>query len=285
MRCVCLLLLALLVPAAPVWAGALYRCDSQEGARSYSNKVVPGATCTVISRYKPEPSMTATKADTPRGVQHGDKPRVEFRSAPAGASVPEGTGAAGARTTRGAVYKYERDGVAHYTNVPPAKGTGATLLFSYVETCFACGVLPGVDFSRVKLNTEAFSREIRQAAKEFGVEEAIVRAVIHAESAYRVNALSNKGAQGLMQLIPATAARFGVADPFDPAQNIRGGVQYLAWLLKRYSHNLTLASAAYNAGEGAVDRHGGVPPYGETQRYVQRVAQLAERYRSVQHAN
>ena len=103
---------------------------------------------------------------------------------------------------------------------------------------------------------------------------------IHAESAYRPNALSHAGAQGLMQLIPATASRFGVADPFDPSQNIRGGVRYLAWLMKRYSSNLTLVAAAYNAGEGAVDRNGGVPPYSETQRYVQRVGQLADRYRS-----
>jgi soluble lytic murein transglycosylase-like protein len=82
-----------------------------------------------------------------------------------------------------------------------------------------------------------------------------------------------------MQLIPATASRFGVADVFDPNQNIRGGVQYLAWLLKRFDNDLTLAAAGYNAGEGAVDRHGGVPPYAETQRYVVRVGQLAERYR------
>ena len=76
---------------------------------------------------------------------------------------------------------------------------------------------------------------------------------------------------------PKTA---GVSDPFDPGQNIRGGVQYLAWLMKRYSSNLTLVAAAYNAGEGAVDRNGGVPPYSETQRYVQRVGQLADRYRT-----
>jgi soluble lytic murein transglycosylase-like protein len=82
-----------------------------------------------------------------------------------------------------------------------------------------------------------------------------------------------------MQLIPATAARFGVADPYDPAQNISGGVQYLAWLMKRYGSNLSLVAAAYNAGEGAVDRNGGIPPYAETRRYVDRVAELAERYR------
>jgi soluble lytic murein transglycosylase-like protein len=111
------------------------------------------------------------------------------------------------------------------------------------------------------------------------VDEAIVRAIIHAESSFNPMALSHAGAQGLMQLMPATARRFGVTNSYDAGQNIRGGVQYLAWLLKRFNGNLTLAAAGYNAGEGAVDRHGGVPPYQETQRYVARVCVLADRYR------
>jgi len=106
-----------------------------------------------------------------------------------------------------------------------------------------------------------------------------VRAVIHAESAFNPNAVSHKGAQGLMQLMPETASRFGVADPFMADQNIRGGVAYLAWLLKRFDGDQRLVSAAYNAGEGAVERNGGVPPYQETLRYVDRVALLAQRYR------
>ena len=81
--------------------------------------------------------------------------------------------------------------------------------------------------------------------------------------------------------MPATAKRFGVGNAFEPSQNIRGGVRYLAWLLKRFKGDLTLAAAGYNAGEGAVDKYRGVPPYSETQRYVVRVAQLAERYRGV----
>jgi soluble lytic murein transglycosylase-like protein len=79
--------------------------------------------------------------------------------------------------------------------------------------------------------------------------------------------------------MPATARRFGVGNSFDAAQNVRGGVQYLAFLLKRFNGDLTLAAAGYNAGEGAVDKYKGVPPYSETQRYVQRVAVLAQRYR------
>ena len=82
-----------------------------------------------------------------------------------------------------------------------------------------------------------------------------------------------------MQLMPATARRFGVGNAFDAGQNIAGGVQYLAWLLKRFNGDLTLAAAGYNAGEGAVDKYRGVPPYSETRRYVERVGVLADRYR------
>lgn len=155
-----------------------------------------------------------------------------------------------------------------------------TIRYSFIETCFACAAQPGVNFGTLRLNTAAYSAEIAAAARQHGVEEAIVRAIIHAESAYNPNALSRAGAQGLMQLMPATARRFGVGNAFDAGQNIQGGVQYLAWLLKRFNGDLTLASAGYNAGEGAVDKYKGVPPYSETQRYVQRVAVLAQRYRS-----
>jgi soluble lytic murein transglycosylase-like protein len=184
------------------------------------------------------------------------------------------------------VYSYIKDGVRHYTSKPPPKGTvGATALrtirYSFMETCFACGAQPGVNFRTLRLNTQAYDAEIRNAAQQHGVEEAIVRAIIHAESSFNPNAISRAGAQGLMQLMPATARRFGVTNSFDPSQNIRGGVQYLSWLLKRYNGDLTLAAAGYNAGEGAVDRHKGVPPYNETRRYVERVRLLTERYRGI----
>ena len=176
-----------------------------------------------------------------------------------------------------------QDGVRHYTSARPARLASIqglrTIHYSYIETCYACALNPGVNFGSVRLNTSAYSTEIAAAAREFGVDEAVVRAIIHAESAYNPTALSRAGAQGLMQLMPATARRFGVSDSFDASQNIRGGVQYLSWLLKRFNGNLQLAAAGYNAGEGAVDRHGGVPPYSETQRYVQRVGVLADRYR------
>jgi soluble lytic murein transglycosylase-like protein len=206
--------------------------------------------------------------------------RVVFRTAAEGGVLTASAVDAGARVTRGAVYKFMQDGIAHYTNIKPRGVATARVLFSYMETCYACGALPGVDFGSIALNTDAYKSEISSAAQQYGVEEAVVRAIIHAESAFHPNAMSHKGAQGLMQLIPGTAARFGVTDPFDPAQNIRGGVAYLAWLMQRYSSNLSLVAAAYNAGEGAVDRNGGIPPYSETQRYVERVGQLADRYRT-----
>src|SRR5690606_14988162 len=117
------------------------------------------------------------------------------------------------------------------------------------------------------------------AAEKHGVDEALVRAVIHAESGFRKNALSHKGAQGLMQLIPATADRFGVEDAFNARENIEGGVAYLKFLMKKFDGDIKLVTAAYNAGEGAVSRHGGVPPYSETRVYVERVGILHKRYR------
>jgi soluble lytic murein transglycosylase-like protein len=291
------LLLVSLLFAAPAAAGTVYRCVGTDGIPNYTSKRVSSAVCKAVAHSSEQPrvssfstklpaapapaaaapavaSVAASTASNPGKV-------VEFRSAPAGASVLTATKAtAGATVLRGAVYRFEKDGVVHYTNVRPRGAAQAKLLFTYVETCFACAPLPGVNFGSIQLNTVAFSNEIHSAALQYGVEEAVVRAIIHAESAYRPNAISHAGAQGLMQLIPATATRFGVTDPFDPGQNISGGVQYLAWLMKRYSSNLTLVAAAYNAGEGAVDRNGGVPPYSETQRYVERVGTLADRYRT-----
>jgi soluble lytic murein transglycosylase-like protein len=112
------------------------------------------------------------------------------------------------------------------------------------------------------------------------VDPALVRAVIHAESGFNPRARSRKGAMGLMQLMPGTASDMGVRDPWVVQQNIEGGVKYLAMLLAEFKGDITLATAAYNAGPGAVDRYGGVPPIAETRTYVQRVRQLLDRYRS-----
>ena len=291
-----------LLAAAPSVAGTLYRCDAPDGSRSYVSKRTPGARCTIVSQTSDRPARKAVVSKpsvaAPPAAVGAVTPSTSPVTASASAPAPMATVATSApiaptpmpapsyntpRVVHGQVYSYIKDGVRHYTSRKPQNVASAspvrTIRYSYIETCYACSMRPGVNFGTVRLNTDAYRDEIAAAARQHGVDEAIVRAIIHAESAYNPNALSRAGAQGLMQLMPATARRFGVSNAFDAKQNIQGGVQYLAWLLKRFNNNLTLAAAGYNAGEGAVDKYNGVPPYSETQRYVQRVGQLADRYR------
>ena len=295
--------------AVPASAGTLYKCVGSDDVTSYVSKRIAGARCSALSYARdagrrpapsvtpatPAPAAAAVAARAPRQGAPGESPASTAvaagqpltppTAAPAASGVTPAAPAASraGRVVSGQVYAYMQDGVRHYTSAKPTQvaslGTVRTIRYSFIERCFACGARPGVNFGSVRLNTTAYQSEITAAAREFGVEEAIVRAIIHAESAFNPTALSRAGAQGLMQLMPPTAARFGVADSYDATQNIRGGVQYLSWLLKRFNGDLTLAAAGYNAGEGAVARHGGVPPYSETRYYVQRVGQLADRYR------
>ena len=146
-----------------------------------------------------------------------------------------------------------------------------------VKTYAVANVPSGIRTTRAPINRRAQELEpiILQHASAHGVRADLVRAVIQAESAFNPRAVSPKGAMGLMQLMPGTAAELGVTDPYDPDQNIRGGVTYLKSLLDKYSQNEELALAAYNAGPGAVKKYGAVPPYRETRDYIARITSNA----------
>lgn len=171
------------------------------------------------------------------------------------------------------------NGVLEYTNLRPRGRIERS--FAVVTGGLAADPASRIDWNHVGLNVTAYAAEIAAAAAIHGVDPALVRAIMHAESAYQPNALSPKGAQGLMQLMPATAGDYNVTDAFDPVQNINAGVEHLAMLLGLYGGDVTLAAAAYNAGQGAVARYGNqVPPFAETQVYVERVNTLHQRYRN-----
>ena len=158
--------------------------------------------------------------------------------------------------------RVDEEGVTHFTNAPTDprfKQVGG--LSGTAQGWFR---LPEVVRTR-------YSQEIREIAARHRVDADLVEAVIRVESAFNPRAVSNKGAQGLMQLMPRTASALGVRNVFDPYQNIEGGVRHLRYLLDRYPGNVPLALAAYNAGEKAVDQYHGIPPYGETTQYVQKI--------------
>ena len=177
------------------------------------------------------------------------------------------------------IYKYtDENGMVNYTNIKPSNQPNVKT-FSF--PCYAsdpkCQMM---DWERIPLNRQAFDQEIQAAALVFTVDESLIRAIIHAESAYQPEALSPKGAQGLMQLMPATQKDLQIENVFDPVSNIEGGTRYLSDLMKEFNQNIDLAAAAYNAGPGAVRKYGGIPPYKETREYVRRVRILYRRYRS-----
>lgn len=178
------------------------------------------------------------------------------------------------------IYGYtDSRGVRHLTNVPPGNDARYELLIKSQATRPKGWSGSRYD-QRPRLDYDAYESLVREMARRHDVDPALVRAVIHAESAFNERAVSPKGAAGLMQLMPATAARFGVRDVFDPEENIRGGVTYLAFLLRLFDGDQRLALAAYNAGEGAVKKFQGIPPYDETVHYVAKVTELHRRYRS-----
>ena len=154
-------------------------------------------------------------------------------------------------------YQIDEHGVAHFTNAP------TTPAYRLLEP----GPLP----SRSRLAPASVEQLIEAFAAEHGLDSALIKAVIKTESNFNPRAVSRKGAQGLMQLMPATIGRLSVGDAFDPHENIGAGVRYLRQFLDQFEGDLTLALAAYNAGENAVLRYRGVPPYPETRDYVRRV--------------
>jgi len=165
----------------------------------------------------------------------------------------------------------DNDGRLLFVNAEPAVSLKLSPrkprgIFLPAEVSFTGGNRPALD-----LNRDGAERLVREAAERHRVDPALVRAVIETESNWNAGAISRRGAVGLMQLIPTTAHRFGVNDLYSPQQNVDAGVRYLKALLERYNGNLELALAAYNAGEGAVDRAHGIPRFRETRDYVQRV--------------
>jgi hypothetical protein len=178
------------------------------------------------------------------------------------------------------IFKYIKGGTASFSDVPPAKG--AYIVLS--PACYACNLTSTINWQSTQLHWDAFAPEIGASAQQFGLDPALVRAVIHAESGFNPAARSRAGAVGLMQLMPGTARMMGVYDSTTPRHNIHGGARYLASLLARFKNDVSLATAAYNAGPEAVQKYAGIPPYAETQTYVQRVRILYQRYRDTPHS-
>jgi hypothetical protein len=237
-----LLLLAGVACMAPVaQARTVYRCV-QGGTTSLSTAPEPGSRCTAV-----------TYADD-------------------AAKLPNLWGANGRQ--QGTLYQREQDGRTVY-GTRKLPGSIPVLAFSVTPPDSpAHAGLGAVGQAQPKVHAPLFAA----AAKANRIDDAWLRAIAHAESGFAPGAVSPKGAQGVMQLMPATARQMHVRDPFSAAQSIDGGARYLGELLRQFKGDYRLAAAAYNAGPGAVARYGGVPPYAETQAYVQKVELLRTRY-------
>ena len=222
----------------------VYRCV-KDGVPSLANQPEPGSRCTA-KHYQDGPDA-------------------------AGASLMVGK--------TGTLYRLESNGQVILTTraLPGAKKVLTyTIRNAPADSPAHTGLASSAQVGRPQL--DAYPSQFREAARRHQVDEAWLRAVAHVESAFRPTAESPKGAQGIMQLMPATAARYNVNNPFDATQSINAGARHLAYLLRRYQGNTSLAAAAYNAGEGAVARYNGIPPYRETQAYVARVEALKAKY-------
>jgi soluble lytic murein transglycosylase-like protein len=174
------------------------------------------------------------------------------------------------------VYKHiDSKGVIHYSSKKPKVAN-----FSIINVrCPECGWKSTVNWHNTPLIKNKFENEIQTVAKQFKIKPSLIKAIIHAESSFKPESISSAGAQGLMQLMPATQKTYSVTDPFNPEQNIKAGSAYLKHLLKKYDNNIRLSLAAYNAGETAVAKYNNnVPPYKETENYIKRVNILQKRY-------
>lgn len=175
----------------------------------------------------------------------------------------------------GEIYKYvDENGIVTYTNRKPVSNQYKVVNLGCYGSCAR-----RVDWHQVALRNEDYAIEITQLAAQHEVDPALVRAIVHAESHFNPRAISRKGAQGLMQLMPGIQSEYGVSNPYEPLQNLNAGIAHLADLLTAFEGSISLAAAAYNAGINAVRQHDGVPPYAETREYVRRVNILYERYK------
>ena len=179
-------------------------------------------------------------------------------------------------TARADIYRYEDDdGIVHFTDAPTDKRFKVFMRDLKKDRAL-----------RTKLkyassvNPAEYEQLIKDCSEKYGVNSCLVKAVIHAESGYNPNAVSSKGASGLMQLMPATAKSLKVADRFNPKDNVEGGVKYLRFLLDTFRGDVSLAVAAYNAGLSKVAKYGGIPPYNETRTYVNRVLSYMQSYQT-----
>jgi len=175
------------------------------------------------------------------------------------------------------IYRYEDpDGTLHFTDAPTDRK------FKIFMRDIEKDKRLRTDFGVRKLsrNPAEFDSIITSCCNLYGVPKSLVKAVIHAESGYNPNAVSRKGAEGLMQLMPGTAQQLKVSDSFNPSDNIKGGVRYLKFLLDTFKGDVSLALAAYNAGLTKVAKYGGVPPYEETRNYVSKVLNYQKSYSS-----
>jgi soluble lytic murein transglycosylase-like protein len=185
--------------------------------------------------------------------------------------------AASAAAAHSQIYTYvDADGLRHYTDVPDNNRYRLLILSPRDRTA------SGDRYDAMLLaRAGQYDSIIEKAATSASVESNLLRAVIVVESGFNSRAVSKRGAVGLMQLMPATATRFGVSNPYDPLQNVHAGARYLKFLIDRFGQDVSLALAAYNAGEDAVDRNGGqIPPFSETMAYVPRVLKIYQMLRN-----